>query len=116
MPKFKLLSGRHTENDPTGKIDPVTKLPVSVTYKAGDVFASKSDLDKRFNQPPMSIKFERIHETPVAAAQQAAISDTLDAMTVEELKAYAESEELSLGKAKTREEMVKVLRAALIHA
>jgi len=111
--KFRVLCGVHSEG---GR-----------TYEAGSVVNSKSDLS-RLNYPGVE-RFERLPDgdlpksdpAEVAAAAQAGYDtanemqskkDSLDGMTVEELRKFAEGKEVDLGKARTREQILAVLRSA----
>ncbi len=110
---YELLHGHHIMDGPDGK---------ETKYLRGSFITTKTDLE-RLNVPGYDPKFRRVHEDkrPVdsaaqqpgetakayaerlralAVAAEAAADregDTLDAMTVEELRAFAESEEIPLG-------------------
>ena len=103
--KFRVLCGIHSEG---GR-----------TYEAGSVVDSKSDLS-RLNYTGVE-RFQRsdAEETtpPVSAVLTAPVSpttpaDSLSNMTVEELRKFAEETEVDLGKARTREQILAVLRSA----
>lgn len=113
---FKVLVGIHVQNDENG---------VEQTYNpTSGAFPSYSDLCARLGDD----KFQLVSkgpQNPRSAVGQAAFEgfnsnaphtafnpkeDTFDAMTVEELKSYAASEEIDLGKAKTKAEIIAVVR------
>ena len=119
--KFKVLRGVHSEG--------------GQTYGVGSVVDSKSDLG-RFNSSPDEPRFERIFSGPESAAEETraaamagcpeiqpaavtghpveppAAKDSFDGKTVEELRGLAEEMEIDLGKARTREQILAVLRSA----
>lgn len=128
MPKFRVLSGRHCEGDR----DPVTnKL---IIYNQGEVFESKTDLDKRFNHPT-GVKFERVSDATVvsraplaqaAAAgfnsaegakkgtQPAFTSNDLEVMTLDELKKLAAEEEVDLGGLTKKADIIARIQSAVL--
>lgn len=96
---FKLLNGLHDQGD--GKV-----------YRRGDVVNSKQDLEKRFGPA----KFQRVadpaqvkEEEPVASAP-VSVQDEFSDMTVAELKQFAASEEIDLGSASRKDEILAVIR------
>ena len=107
--KFKVLRGMHAEG---GR-----------TYEVGSIVDSASDLCT-LNYVSSAPRFQRVESDPeeVSAAalkgydtineMQPAKKDALDGMTVEELRKFAEESEVDLGKAKTREQILAVLRSA----
>lgn len=133
MPKFRLLHGNHCENER----DPNTNELVK--YKAGDIFFSPQPLDKMHNSPG-SIKFEPVSDGtlvtrhPVAKAATAgfngepekieadSISNTsqpmfstaeLERMNVEELKKFAAEEEIDLGTASKKADIIARIQSAV---
>lgn len=117
---FKLLRGYH--RDWSFKFDRDTRQRTTVKrmYSPGESVESDRDLCKLFNRPG-SIKFERLPDPPQAQSfqgQQNAVatavkeSPDLDGMTVRDLQALAEEEEIDLGGAKTKDQMVKTIRQA----
>lgn len=156
MAKYKLVAGRHTQNEikdgkvvmidhPEGKTDrdgKVLIVPKEVRYNPGDEFEALVDLVKTQNRRG-SIKFEyagrnvnpddpflrREGESARAfAARMAALADDeetapalpaadeLDSMTVEQLRKMAKEDRVDLGTAKSKDEIIKAIRAALIEA
>lgn len=114
---FKLLRGYH--KDWTYRTDAEGRRQTSSQrlYKPGETVESDRDLAKLFNHPG-SIKFERLPDPPQSTAQPAvAVAERpdvdLDSMTLRDLQALAETEEIDLGGAKTKDQMVKVIRQAL---
>lgn len=98
---FRLLAGRHHEG--------------GITYNRGDVFKSASDLLKH-NRGHR--KFELLAETP--QVQQTAPTSTLTSeptdelsgRTVAELRAMAEEDEIDLGGATKKEDILRIIREA----
>lgn len=87
MPKFKLISGVHSEG---GR-----------TYLPGEIIESRSDLSKHNHFP------DRRYE-PVAEG------DGFDSMTIAELKQHAEEEEVDLGMATKKAEILRLVRGEAI--
>lgn len=129
--KFRLLQGSHAEEKVPGDPNTLTM------YRQGDVFFSSSDLSVL--NSPGSTKFERIHDdkpipaapppvvataqgtavasssaTPVTKAEPKGvdIGPTLESMTLEELRRHAADEEIDVAKLKTKDEVVKAIKAA----
>lgn len=107
MPKYRLLVGQHIQNDVETKKE--------VTYNAGDTFVSESLLEK-FNSSGHSPKFERLQDdVKVETLKEAAVAkhgDPYDTMTVAELQAHAHEEEIDVRRARTKDDIIKLLRAA----
>lgn len=106
---FELLVGSHFEGiEPDGQ---------PKQYRQGDIFHSRSNLLK-FNSPG-SIKFRRANAPdryfaepePVQAHEEP--RDELAGMTVEQLKDFASGQDIELGKARTKDELVRAIRQAL---
>jgi hypothetical protein len=103
--KFKLLVGQHAEH---GRV-----------YKAGDIIETDYDLN-RFNAPKAE-KFQRITGEEAQAitqsqAAQAPVDETLESMTLQELRNLAAEEELDLGNAKTKAEIIAAIRGTISKA
>lgn len=131
MAKYRLLAGKHSQKEE----NPETKQKEVKIYKRGDVFESKHDLLK-FNAGPGAMKFEKVEEPPPRAASRAAAPPpepppppeaktiqppprnqqeyhaALDKMTEKDLRALAAEEEIDLKGAKTKEDIVKAIKAA----
>ena len=132
--RFQLLAGRHAELDPT---DP--KKRRSILYAApilgqggrvivpedarklhGDVIETDVDLCAKFNRPG-SEKFRRLPDAPDTAVANAARAgfegkplpsdDNLESMTVQQLKDLALSEDIELGDATRKDQIVQAIRA-----
>ncbi|MHC4686854.1 MAG: hypothetical protein ACYTEW_21470 [Planctomycetota bacterium] len=88
MPRFKLLRGIHSEGDRT--------------YHPGDVIDSASDLSKHNREN--STRFELL---PGGAT---GVADGLESMTVAQLRQHAEAEEIDLGDATKRAEILALCR------
>lgn len=132
MAKYKLIAGGHVQDDPGGKKDERTGRVVDCRFGPGDIVESKDNLAALWPE-----KFQPVFSEGVSGldrqmgesarqyakrlqvmAQQAAkdadeelTSDTLENMTDKELKAYADENEINIGTAKTRADMLKILRA-----
>lgn len=89
--KYQVLAGQHREG---GK-----------TYNKGDVVDSKTNL-LRLNADGLDPKFRRVEED----GNVAVANDGLDEMTVDDLKAFAAEEEIDLGKATRKEDIVSAIR------
>jgi hypothetical protein len=132
--KFKLLAGRHSINIGTDA------KPEIKRYGMGDIVETDQELDKLFNSRG-STKFERLaYEEPDTleslaeaeanlAKRKAALltkkdapvepksqSDDLSKLTLPELQEIANSNGIELGRAKTKDEVLKVVKAALVTA
>jgi hypothetical protein len=113
--KFKVLNGKHSQD---GKV-----------YEAGSVIPSKRDLTKVFKN-----KFEKVasstpsskgrevlqqtsdeEETPQEPDEEAGgdWNAELDSMTIPELRKFALEEDIDLGTATKKEEIVNTIRSAL---
>ena len=130
MRKFKVLEGtynvfvRHPET---------RKIIQTDRYKSGDIVESEIDLCKRGNRPGAR-KFVEVHEeTPVKLTPPIAPedveeeehvevqhpedvvdeSDVLLSSTIEELRSIAERNNIDLGPAKLKGDIVAIIRAAL---
>lgn len=132
LKRFVLNFSTHCDTDPHTKVNTV--------YVKGDVFDSYIELDKEFNTDPAKPKFTRVdpkkkklhyngvkgYEPPVPVVQTTPEdtgekngegegddnSSTYSSMTIEELRKFAESEGINLGKAKTKTEIISVIEAA----
>jgi hypothetical protein len=96
------------------------------SYKAGDIIESDQDLTV-FNDAgnPQNIKFELVNEygqavrdtVPVKPSQgrpASPVEDTLESKTLSELKEIAAEEEIDLGSATRREEILDILHRASV--
>lgn len=114
MQKYRLLVGQHIQNDPETKSESHPR-GIEVTYNAGDTFVSDTLLEK-FNSPGHSPKFERLQDdVKVETVQQAAITkhgDPYDTMTVAQLQAHAAAEEIDVRRARTKDDIIRLIRAA----
>lgn len=126
MPMFKVLAGQHEEG---GRI-----------YRMNEVVNSTQQLDALFNpaDPDMQKKFERVIDNPAYIAQPAtggqavgeasragagtqpatapagsALAGTLETMSLKQLQDMAAEEEIDLKGAKTKDEVLRVLRTQL---
>jgi len=87
------------------------ETPLSQEAYDGDIIDSTVSLVDRFNQGTYSRKFERVHEQHAPAQATPPPSYPLEKMNVPQLVAYAEEEEIDLRGAKTKEEILRVIRA-----
>lgn len=125
--KYRLLVGQHIENIPGTEIE--------ATYSAGDTFESASNLE-RFNSPGHSPKFERLQDdvkvgpksrvkatpTPEQLPEVQTqlndeestdeATDTLESMSVAELYKFAKENDIDLGRARKKNELIEVIRKA----
>ncbi len=107
--RFRVLRGSHAEG---GKV-----------YKQGSIVDSKSDLRKhnRHNSQKFLFISEVDEDTPPAEEQEAEeqekgrtdSDDTLESMTLSELRAHAAAEEIDTHSARTKAELIAAIRAAL---
>lgn len=130
--RFKVLEGQHIEG---GHWTSDGKRVKGKVYKRGDEVVTNDDLS-RFNHGTRRPKFERLPDIQEAAEQgfhrgntatlpeqktQAVVQakpqpklnfSALEAMNVKQLQDHAAAEEIELGQAKTKEEILKVIKAA----
>ena len=132
MPKYKLLAGIHAERDPSGAKH-LDGTPREIVFRKGDVFESRYHLEAlNAGDQEMFRKFERVPDdvpATAAAAPPATSSaraapeppeaggpgawEAVKAMNVTELKNLAAEEEINLGAAKTRDDILRVLEQHL---
>lgn len=112
--RYRLLAGQHIQTDTDGK---------ERKHVQGEVFESEQDL-LHHNAMGMRPKFEQVDRlTPIGFAQAPQQSssvatanltdkefDTLKVMSVDELKKWSKEEEINLGTAKTKEEILKTIK------
>lgn len=138
---FRILAGFHAGKNVINEYGEDTTRPIIYGAKrppdgiaddqwGGDLIPDTADLCKKFNSP-RSIKFEEVlgfnpseQLSPVALANKQGFesgniaslnpstNDPFDDMTIPQLQAHAQAEEIPLGKAKTKEEIIKILRNA----
>jgi hypothetical protein len=99
MYTFKILGGSLNIGD--GKI-----------YQRGDVVQSEKELDKRFG----ARKFQRLDVPPgfqATAVAPAEKEDEFSGMTLAELKKFAEDEEIDLGSATRKEDVLAAIHKAV---
>jgi hypothetical protein len=124
LTRFKLNYSNHGDTDPHTKQNTV--------YVAGDVFDSPHDLLKentlaakpkfelagpkaklKYVGAPGYVKTEATKSVEESSpASNPSLGGTFSAMTVEELKRFAADEEIDLGKAKTKEQILEVIQQA----
>ena len=123
MAKYRVLRGCHAEGQyPKGH--PLAGTPI--VYEPGDVIETDNCLMKHDTNPGvLGNKFQLIDDDRVpptdkvnkkpaeeAAPAEPADSDGLDRMTAAEIKELARGDGIELGNAKTKAEMIKVIRDA----
>ena len=101
MKSYRLLTGKHYEG-----IEESRK-----TYNAGEIVRSDTNL-LVFNQPGC-IKFELVDEEG-QPSKSSKHNDGLDPMTVSQLRAMAAEEEIDLGSASRKDEIIKIIRSTLV--
>ncbi len=124
MAYYRVIKGRHLEFQDGSQGD----RRVSKIYDTGEIVESAVDLCEAFNQVdeqgvPRSIKFERVDSVgrplakrkvkPKVSQQQQQsepASDGLDGLTIEELRKFAAEEEVDLGDAKKKEDIIEAIR------
>ena len=116
MPKFRILAGKYHED--------------RRFWTSGQVFETSTN-PLKLNTPGMK-RFERVDDTTTVdpgtlyadevtrqsveagvadtPAAKASVADTLAEMTVQELRTFAASEEIDLGSAKTKEQILDIIR------
>lgn len=119
--KYRLEIGSHAEG--FDKVNPETKelIVETVMYHQGDCFASSDPkLVERFGAD----KFTRLpanYDLSVSAAAQEGFNDNgypsnnpndLSTMTEKELRDLAENDEIPIGNAKTKEQLIKAINAS----
>lgn len=97
--KFQLLAGRHI----TGQKEERR------IYRIGDVIESDDDLVKRFGGD----KFQRVDDDAKATDVNDSRRATLEAMTLKELRKFADDEEIDLGGASRKNEIINVIVEAM---
>jgi hypothetical protein len=121
MSLFRLLRGQHAQGHyPQGH----PKVGNPIVYEAGDIVESDADL-LFLNGKVGSLgpKFEVVHDDRLHATDRVNLAkkempvdpaspqgDGLDSFTLDELKQLAEDDEVDLGKAKTKEQVIKAIR------
>lgn len=115
---YRVLQGMHVEDGPLDANGEKT----DIVYGVGGIVESEIDLCERFNgQGSAFHKFERVTPNPnyipatklVPTGISSVVTSTLENMTISELKKFAESEEIDLKEAKTKEEALKIIKAIL---
>ena len=100
MPFYKLLRGGYADG-PVGK---------EHQYRKGDFVETKPglELDKIFGGE----KFRKVTRQEMAAAKNAT-GDGLEGLDLKELRKFAEEEEVDLGSATKKEDIIGAIRGAL---
>ena len=111
MARYRVLTGGH--QDDTGR-----------NYVKGDIVECKQDLCALYNTQ-LGAKFAEVSEEEMemidkqkarrAEKNKTATPsgpDTLDSMSAQELRAHAAAEEIDLGNAQSKTDMIKIIRSA----
>jgi hypothetical protein len=103
--RFRLTGGSHVMTNPAGGGE--------ITIHRGEIIESDKDLTEIFPN-----KFELVGEGATSQAspppgQLPPASDGLEEMTLKELQSFAAEEEVDLKGAKTKEDMIKAIRASI---
>lgn len=137
--RFEVLNGTHCGPDTYRRNDngEYVSNGDGKHYRKGEIVETTQDLSFLFDKDkdPNAKKFRRLYDTQEEEtaetlrakraeidAKLAALENpqpvgadaTIEAMTVEELRAFAASEEIDLGNAKTKDAILKAIRAALV--
>ena len=137
--KFRLLVGSHIQWNPKfsnlnveqikkyaaekkidvtncrDRSDLLMAIGAEQSFDAGQIVENDHDLQVRFGRN----KFERLYEPnerPPAAKNAAPPPDEFESMTLADLRDHAAAEEIPLGEATTKREIITVLRSALVEA
>jgi hypothetical protein len=111
--KYRLMPGvgKHEGPDYTKEPNELGVYPNKV-YESGDVVLSPTDLTKTFVN-----KFERLHAddnpvrtTPTPHSQAPEMTRELEKLSDKRLREIADDEEIDVSKAKTREELISVIK------
>lgn len=107
--KFLILAGEHIHDD-------------GLQYATGSIIETKSDLVKKFNSPG-SEKFRRVEDSapvtiptnrnsiaPEGVVQKTA-EEIFDEMDVDELRKFAGENKINVGKATSKEDLVRIIKA-----
>ncbi len=132
--RFKLLAGHHAFNEGTNE------SPKIIRFRQGDVFETDQPLDEIYNTPAGN-KFQRIQENiedteellleeerklaerkakllakkaPEPAVRR--FEDDPEKMTVVQLQELADENGIDLGKARTKEQILEVIKASVASA
>jgi len=123
MAKYRLLHGIHVEQTyqkatqeevEDDRVQTVQRrgghfILGKKTYYAGDLIESDEDLCKKFNgNHPRFQKFAKVQKTETINNPW----NDLEKKTVDQLKGFAKSEGIDLGKAKTKAEVLEILQEA----
>jgi hypothetical protein len=130
MAKYRLLRGSHHETKWVQQGS--EQVDEGTTYHKGDLIETDDDLLKYNSGDARSPKFERVLEGTeqvpdtvealeversrieqrIAELKGKPASDPLEDMTVADLRALADSEEIDLGEARTKAQIIEAIRQA----
>lgn len=117
--RYKVLRGRHCQES---TINPKTgKKTKNKVYNKGDVVETHVKLDKKFGKAKFELLGTVERAKPVEDVEvdeeweggEEVESDGLDDMSVRELRSYAQEEEIDLGRASRKSDIVDVIREEL---
>ncbi len=121
MGKFLILrGGKHQQFVP----DPEVGKPKMVIYKKGDIVDSEKDLCKMFNSRGVrkfrkmpdntpAIRASSTPETELPEADVTTVEDAFAGLTISALRAIAEEEEIDLGDATLKRDILQILRDSI---
>ena len=100
--EFRVKGGTHTCRNPEWK-EGDGKATKSLYYKTGDTVKTTKDLAALFGKN----KFERVYKE-----QDGESGDFLEAMSVKQLKHFAEGEEIELDSTLNKKQIIEAIRSA----
>ncbi len=113
---YRFLRGVHSDKtfEPVSlvEIEGVDRSETPHIFYPGDVIRCRKDLEKQNN--PVDKRVERLNEFEPINALPA--EDALSKLTIEELKAVAEREEISLGEVTRKADILQTIREGLASA
>lgn len=129
--KFRLLNGSHTvthkKPDASGKLRITGRTVFKATSSELPVIESAVDLCEKFNHP-MSKKFERVPDDTVCTktvevglntqsnAQGPNPADEILSMSLKQLQRYAQENDIDIGNAQRKEDLIRIITEALVPA
>lgn len=127
MSYYRLIRGKHHEGGQ--KLKDGTEVPL-VTYNAGDIIESDRPLTELNGDRVEAMKFELVTEegqpvragkktkrrsksTPTQTVDEVALGDSLGEMSIKQLRAFAEEEEIDLEGVSKKEDIINTIRQAV---
>ena len=116
MARFRLMVCSHVANNGGGE---------ERLWNPGDVIESKRDLERRWpekfiwfrDDEPLSAGIDQTVKPDDELEEEGGIAvatarDDLDSKTIQQLRELAEAEEINLGAAKNKEDIIRLIRAS----